>query len=75
MSMIIPHPAMICPPRPRLPQAEIDDMARVAWLQWTDAAAAHCEHRTRETAIAMTMAWGRFVSLFIPEAEASTDAR
>jgi hypothetical protein len=71
---VIPHPALICPPRPRLLQAEIDDLARVAWKEWTDALMAHRERPTRETAVAMTMAWGRFVSLFVPEGD-GTDAR
>lgn len=72
---VIPHPALICPPRPRLSQAEIDELSRIAWKEWTTALMAHRERPTRETAIAMTMAWGRFVSVFVPEGEATTDAR
>lgn len=69
--MLVVHPNLICPPRPTVIQAEIDEMASLAWRTYSDAVMAFQERRTAQTAAAMSLAFGRFVSLFVPEA---TDA-
>lgn len=69
--MLVIHPNTICPPRPPLLPSEVDDLARVAWRMYSDAVLAFQEQRNPETAAAMSLAFGRFVSLFVPE---KTDA-
>lgn len=66
--MLVVHPNVICPPRPAASQVEIDEMASLAWRSYSDAVIAFQRHRNAQTAAAMSLAFGRFVSLFVSEA-------